>query len=81
VYQAYRGEGYSVIDGQRFDWSEGDFFVVPPWSWHEHGNESGQEAVLFSIQDIPVLKDLALYREEPYAENAGHQQVTSHFRG
>ena len=81
VYQAYRGEGYSIIDGQRFDWSEGDFFVVPPWAWHEHGNESGKGAVLFSIQDIPVLKDLALYREEPYTENAGHQPVTGHFRG
>ena len=39
VYQVYQGEGYSVIDGQRFDWTEGDFFVVPPWVWHEHANE------------------------------------------
>ena len=31
VYQVYKGEGYSVIDGQRFDWREGDFFVVPPF--------------------------------------------------
>jgi len=54
---------------------------APPWAWHEHANDSGKEAVLFSIQDIPVMKDLALYREEPYAENAGHQPVTSHFTG
>ena len=51
VYQVYKGEGYSVIDGQRFDWSEGDFFVVPPWAWHEHANDSTEEAILFSIQD------------------------------
>ena len=81
VYQVYKGEGYSVIDGQRFDWNEGDFFVVPPWAWHEHANDSGKEAVLFSIQDIPVLKDLALYREEPYTENAGHQEITGRFTG
>jgi gentisate 1,2-dioxygenase len=81
VYQVYKGEGYSVIDGQRFDWNEGDFFVVPPWAWHEHANDSGKEAVLFSIQDIPVLKDLALYREEPYTENAGHQSITGRFTG
>ena len=81
VYQVYKGEGYSVIDGQRFDWNEGDFFVVPPWAWHEHANASGKEAVLFSIQDIPVLKDLAPYREEPYTENAGHQEVTGRFAG
>lgn len=76
VYQVYRGAGYSVIDGQRFDWSEGDFFVMPSWAWHEHANESDEEVILFSIQDIPVLKALALYREEPYVENAGHQPVT-----
>lgn len=76
VYQVYRGAGYSVINGQRFDWSEGDFFMVPSWAWHEHANESGEEVILFSIQDIPVLKALALYREEPYVENAGHQPVT-----
>ncbi len=81
VYQVYKGEGYSVIDGQRFDWREGDFFMVPPWAWHEHANESGNEAILFSIQDIPIMKDMALYREEPFAENAGHQPVTSQFPG
>ena len=37
--------------------------------------------MLFSIQDIPVLKDLALYREEPYTENAGHQPITGKFTG
>ena len=79
VYQVFRGEGYSVINGQRFDWTEGDFFVVPSWAWHEHAAESGQEAVLFSIQDTPIMKSLSLYREEPYTEHAGHQPVTGHF--
>jgi gentisate 1,2-dioxygenase len=81
VYQVYQGEGYSVINGQRFDWSEGDFFVVPPWAWHEHANDTTEEAILFSIQDIPVLKDMKLYFEEPYQENAGHQPITSRFNG
>ena len=79
VYQVYRGAGYSVIDGQRFDWTEGDFFVVPSWAWHEHANESGEEVILFSIQDLPVLKALSLYREEPFVENAGHQPITGRF--
>lgn len=81
VYQVFRGQGHSVINGRRFDWSEGDFLVVPSWAWHEHANDTDQEAILFSIQDIPVMKTLALYREEPYAENAGHQPVASHFSG
>lgn len=79
VYQVFEGEGYSVIDGQRFDWGAGDMFAVPSWAWHEHANASGQEAVLFSIQDTPLMKALALYREQPYGDNAGHQAVSSHF--
>ena len=37
--------------------------------------------MLFSIQDIPVLKDLALYREESYTDNADHQPVSGRFTG
>ena len=81
VFQVFQGEGYSVINGQRFDWNEGDFFVIPSWTWHEHGNDSEQPAILFSIQDKPVMKALALLKEEPYQENAGHQTVESHFPG
>ena len=79
VYQVFRGHGHSVINGRQFDWSEGDFLVIPAWAWHEHANAGDDESILFSIQDIPVMKALSLYREEPYAEHAGHQPVTSHF--
>ena len=79
VYQVFRGRGHSVINGRQFDWSEGDFLVIPAWAWHEHANDGDDEAILFSIQDLPVMKALSLYREEPYAEHAGHQPVTSHF--
>lgn len=81
VYQVFRGHGHSVINGRQFDWAEGDFLVIPAWAWHEHANAGDDEAILFSIQDIPVMKALSLYREEPYAEHAGHQPVTSHFPG
>ncbi len=37
------------------------------------------DAVLFSIQDRPVIEALGLYREEPYADNGGHQRVISSF--
>ena len=81
VYQVFRGQGHSVINGQQFDWAEGDFLVIPAWAWHEHANAGDSEAILFSIQDLPVMKALSLYWEEPYSENAGHQPVTSHFPG
>ena len=45
----------------------------------EHAAESGQEAVLFSVQDTPIMKSLSLYRKEPYTEHAGHQPVIGRF--
>jgi gentisate 1,2-dioxygenase len=81
VYHVFTGRGFSVIEGQRFDWRQGDFFVVPPWAWHEHANAGEGEAVLFSIQDTSVFEALGLYREEAYEADGGHQPITSVFEG
>jgi gentisate 1,2-dioxygenase len=76
VYQVAKGEGYSIIGGQRFDWKERDIFVVPSWVWHEHANASHtDDACLFAFHDLPVMRSLGLYREEALAENDGHQPV------
>jgi gentisate 1,2-dioxygenase len=76
VYQVAKGEGYSIIDGRRFDWKKRDIFCVPAWAFHEHGNASGtDDACLFSFNDLPVMKALGLYREDAFGENAGHQPV------
>lgn len=75
VYYVFAGEGTTIIGGRRFAWGRGDFLVVPPWTWHEHANESKEPAVLFSVQDVPVLRALGLYREEPHP--AGHQPITA----
>ncbi len=81
VYHVVSGAGFTVIDGKRFNWSKGDIFALPPWALHEHANSSASaDAVLFSIQDVPVLKALGLYYEEEFEENGGHQEVTSTFK-
>jgi gentisate 1,2-dioxygenase len=80
VYLVFEGRGASVIDGQRFDWGKGDLFVVPTWAWHEHASVGG-EAILFSVQDTPIMQALGLYREQAYAEHDGHQPVTRAFEG
>ena len=63
VYQVFRGSGATVIGGERFEWSQGDIFVVPPWSWHHHESPAG-DAILFSMDDWPAFESLGLYREE-----------------
>ncbi len=80
VYYVVQGDGATVIDGQRFVWGKGDIIAMPPWALHEHANGSASEdAVLFSIQDTPVLEALGLYYEEALIESGGHQDVTSIF--
>ena len=64
VYHAFRGSGRTIIDDERFEWSEGDFFVIPSLAWHEHRNDCDEAAILFSLHDSPTLKRLGLYRRE-----------------
>jgi len=64
VYQCAKGAGYSLINGQRFDWQERDIFCVPSWAEHAHFNASNTEdACLFSFNDLPVIEGLGLYQE------------------
>ena len=64
LYQAFRGAGATVFDGQRFEWTQGDIFVVPPWALHHHENGLGEDAILYSISDEPVWRALNIYRGE-----------------
>lgn len=64
VYQVAKGRGWSEMSGQRFEWREKDIFALPSWAPHRHGNAaSSEEAVLFSFNDLPAMRALALYRE------------------
>lgn len=61
-----RGEGRTVVDASELDWQAGDGFCIPNWAWHHHVNLSAsEEAVLFSVHDMPLLNAIGLYREEP----------------
>ena len=62
VYHVVAGSGVTEIGGVRYDWGEGDFFAVPPRAAHRHANASAEPAMLFSFQDVPLLKALGFYR-------------------
>ena len=80
VYVVHKGKGYTVINGERFDWEAGDFFVVPVWAVHEHVNTSEtEEAFLFSTNDLPIMELFGFEREEAYSENEGYQVIEKVF--
>lgn len=64
VYHVVAGSGATTIDGVRHAWGEGDFFAIPPRALHEHANDSGAPAILYSVQDVPLMRTLGLYRVE-----------------
>lgn len=62
VYYVVGGDGATVIDGVRHVWGEGDFFAVPPRALHAHESTGTTPAILYSVQDAPLLRALGLYR-------------------
>jgi gentisate 1,2-dioxygenase len=61
IFQVASGHGWSEVGGQRFEWEEKDIFCVPAWTRYRHG--ASGEAVLFSFNDFPAMKALALWRQ------------------
>ncbi|MBN9426268.1 MAG: cupin domain-containing protein [Burkholderiales bacterium] len=77
LYYVCKGQGTTVVAGRRFDWKAGDFFVVPPWCWHEHAMHAASgEAVLFQVDDTPAMDALGYYREQAAAAGTslGHHK-------
>ena len=76
IFNVVQGEGRTIIDGKVFDWSENDILAVPSWALHEHHNTGKTDAILFSINDKPVMEKLG-FRREVALEGSGHQDVAA----
>lgn len=75
IFVVFHGSGWSVINGQRFDWSRGDMFVVPSWAIVEHC--ASEPTDLFAVTDKPMMQSLELFREQ-YLDTP--QLITGHFQ-
>jgi gentisate 1,2-dioxygenase len=64
IYYVVRGSGVSSVAGNTYRWGSGDFIAVPPWAAHAHSNPGHDEAVLFQVNDIPVMRALGFWREQ-----------------
>ena len=65
IMLALSGQGYSVIDGKRYEWSEGDAIVMPAMTWHQHFNASDSKPFQVLCRD-----QLSAHREH----RAGHDR-------
>jgi quercetin dioxygenase-like cupin family protein len=60
------GEGYTIMEGQRFDWRVGDAFYTPPWCWHQHFAAPGSHVRYLTATNMPLLHSMGqtVLREE-----------------
>ena len=63
-YVVMQGAGATEIAGKRFEWSENDIFVVPNFVWRRHLNTGKNDAVLYSVSDAALLKNIGHYRAQ-----------------
>lgn len=47
VIYILEGKGYSIVDGERYDWEEGDIVCVPSGTAHRHCNASETRPVRY----------------------------------
>ncbi|AZG10744.1 cupin domain-containing protein [Pigmentiphaga sp. H8] len=67
LYFVLKGQGASLIGGERITWSDGDSFYVPAWVEHDLQNLSDtQDAIVYSVQNLPEqASNGSLMRKEP----------------
>lgn len=67
--------GQTAVDGERTIMEEGDFVITPPWSWHDHGNESDAPMIWLDGLDIPLVRFFDTSFAEGYLED--EQAITT----
>ena len=50
--------GYTTVDGVKYLVRRGDLVLTPNWSWHDHGNDGGEQSIWFDILDVPLVMAL-----------------------
>lgn len=59
------GEGRAIFNDRELEWQRHDGFAIPNWTWHRCVNRSKQQpAILFTLDDSPILSAFGFYREE-----------------
>ncbi|KAK7919936.1 hypothetical protein PG985_007958 [Apiospora marii] len=70
VYHCFEGAGktrLTLADGtttEEVEWRRGDTFAVPAWTERVHEAAGGEDCYLFAVNDLPLLKNLGMYRRE-----------------
>jgi gentisate 1,2-dioxygenase len=60
-----KGKGYTMVEGERIDWEEGDILCIPVMAWHSNCNLDPKEPALFlATINRPLMESLDLFEIE-----------------
>ena len=64
IVYVLKGRGYSLMDGVRYDWRQGDCMFIPPYVWHQHWNlDPDNVSQHIAITWIPLQEKLGQFAE------------------
>lgn len=71
------GEGYTEVGDQRFAWSKNDVMVMPNFLWRRHVNTGKTDAVLYTVSDAALMRNLGQYRAQGKLADGSVQQIVA----
>jgi gentisate 1,2-dioxygenase len=71
------GQGFSEIGGKRFDWEPNDIMVVPNFLWRRHVNTGKQDAVLYTVTDAALMRNIGQYRAQGKLSDGSVTQIVA----
>lgn len=63
-----RGEGFSIVDGQRFDWHKGTTLQIPYRAVHQHFNTGSEPAMYLAGMCFSLERFLKIAKMEHYQD-------------
>lgn len=67
----------TVVDGTVCPMENHDLVLTPPWSWHDHHNESAERVVWLDVLDASLIAMLNATFYEPYPEESQEVRAVS----
>jgi gentisate 1,2-dioxygenase len=68
-YVVIEGTGVTEVGGKRFEWSHNDLFVVPNFTWRRHINTGKTDAVIYSVSDAALMRNIGQYYAQGRAKD------------
>ena len=77
-YVVIEGSGATEVAGKRFEWGKNDLFVVPNFLWRRHINTGKSDAVIYSVSDAALMRNIGQYYAQGRAKDGKITELTVH---